>query len=175
MEKFSRDSNISLSFANVNATHLSLGLSISKKLRGKDMNEALLFFLKDWAWKISVLHGQDYKCRGMQVTQEWNNFISCSIFGILHRRRFHLLLARKQTSSFTRSCCWEEFVVHWPIWLFVLNFFCLDFNLIETCSKLMYMYLCSFSLRRSASRLSHDIVSPHYTSWKRGKQRKRSW
>ena len=45
--KFSRDSNISLSFANVNATHLSLGLRISKKLRGKDMNEALLFFLKD--------------------------------------------------------------------------------------------------------------------------------
>ena len=44
MEKFSRDSNISLSFADVNATHLSLGLRISKKLRGKDMNETLLFF-----------------------------------------------------------------------------------------------------------------------------------
>ena len=46
MEKFSRDSNISLSFANVNATHLSLGLRISKKLRGKDINETLLFFQK---------------------------------------------------------------------------------------------------------------------------------
>ena len=44
MEKFSRDSNISLSFADVNATHLSLGLRISKKLRGKDINETLLFF-----------------------------------------------------------------------------------------------------------------------------------
>ena len=43
MEKFSRDSNISLSFAYVNATHLSLGLRISKKLRGKDINETLLF------------------------------------------------------------------------------------------------------------------------------------
>ena len=46
MDKFSRDSNISLSFANVNATHLSLGLRISKKLRGKDMNEAMVFFFK---------------------------------------------------------------------------------------------------------------------------------
>ena len=58
---------------------------------------------------------------------------------------------------------------------FVFNFFWLNFTLIETCPKSMYIYLCSFSLRRSASRLSHDIVSPHCTSWKRGKQRKRSW
>ena len=45
-KKFSRDSNISLSFADVDATHLSLGLRISKKLRGKDINETLLFFQK---------------------------------------------------------------------------------------------------------------------------------
>ena len=44
MEKFSRDSDISLSFTHVNVTHLSLGLLISKKLRGKDINETLLFF-----------------------------------------------------------------------------------------------------------------------------------
>ena len=44
MEKFSRDSNVVLSFADVNATHLSLGLRITKKLRGKDINGTLLFF-----------------------------------------------------------------------------------------------------------------------------------
>ena len=174
MEKFSGDSNISLSFADVNATHLSLGLRISKKLRGKDINETLLFFQKIERGKFQFYMAKTTIVGECKLPKN-EIILSCSIFGILHRSRFHLLLARKQTSTFTRSCYWEEFVVHWPIWLFVLNFFWLNFNLIETSPKLMNVYLCSFSLRRSATRLSHDIVSPHYTSWKRGKQRKRSW
>ena len=44
MEKFSRDSNVFLSFADVNVTHLSLGLRITKKLRGKDIMEHCSFF-----------------------------------------------------------------------------------------------------------------------------------
>ena len=39
-----RDSNISLSFAYVNATHFFLGLRISKKLRGKDIDKTFLIF-----------------------------------------------------------------------------------------------------------------------------------
>ena len=97
----------------------------------------------------------------------------CSILGIHHRRRFHLSLARKHTSSFARSWFWEEFVVLWPISLFVFNFFRLNFNIIEPCPKVMY--LCTFSLRRNASRLSHDTVSPRCASWKSKKQRKHSW
>ena len=43
VEKFGRDSNISLSFANINAMHFFLGLRIFKTKRGKDINETLPF------------------------------------------------------------------------------------------------------------------------------------
>ena len=43
MEKFGRDSNISLSFANINAMHFFLGLRIFKTKLGKDINETLPF------------------------------------------------------------------------------------------------------------------------------------
>ena len=174
MEKFSRDSNISLSFADLNATHLSLGLRITKKFGVRISIKHCSFFKKIERGKFQFCMAKTTSTGECKLPKN-EIILSCSIFGILHRRRFHLILARKQTSTFTRSCYWEEFVVHWPIWLFVLKFFWLNFNLIETCPKLMYVYLCSFSLRISATRLSHDIVSPHYTSWKRGKQRKCSW
>ena len=49
-----------------------------------------------------------------------------------------------------------------------LIFFRLNFNIIEACPKVMY--LCTFSSRRNASRLSHDTISPRCASWKSKKK-----
>ena len=68
---------------------------------------------------------------------------------------------------------WEEFDVVWLIWLFVCIFSQLNFNLIEPCRK--FTYLCTLSLKRNASRVSYDTVSPRCTSWKSEKQKKCSW
>ena len=110
--------------------------------------------------------------RGCKLSNH-ENILSYSTFGTLHRRRFHLSLARELTSSFTRSCYWEEFDVLWLTWLFVCIFFSVKLQFNRTCRKLTY--LCTLSLRRNANCVSYNTVSPRCTSWKSEKQRKRSW
>ena len=132
MEKFGRDSNISLSFANINAMHFFLGLRIFKTKRGKDINETLPFssFQRIKPGNFQFCISKTTSARECKLSKH-EKILPYSIFGTLHRCRFHLSLARKLTSSFTRSCNWEEFDVLRLTWLFVCIFSRLNFNLIE--------------------------------------------
>ena len=174
MEKFGRDSNISLSFANINAMHFFLGLRVFKTKRGKDINETLPFssFQRIKPGNFQFCISKTTSARGCKLSKH-EKILPYSIFGTLHRRRFHLSLARKLTSSFTRSCNWEEFDVLRLTWLFVCIFFSVKLQFNRTCRKLTY--LCTLSSRRNANYVSHNTVSPRCTSWKSEKQRKLSW
>ena len=112
VEKFGRDSNISLSFANINAMHFFQGLCIFKTKRGKDINETLPFssFQRIKPGNFQFCISKTTSARGCKLSKH-EKILPYSIFGTLHRCRFHLSLARKLTSSFTRSCNWEEFDV----------------------------------------------------------------
>ena len=150
------------------------GLRISQTKRRKDICDTLLlFFLKrvepdNFQFCIS----KTTSARGCKLSNH-ERILSYSTFGTLHRRRFHLSLARELTSSFTRSCYWEEFDVLWLTWLFVCIFFSVKLQFNRTCRKLTY--LCTLSSRRNANYVSHNTVSPRCTSWKSEKQRKLSW
>ena len=75
------------------------------KKRKKDISDTLLSFFFKWIkpenfqFRIS----KTTCARGCKFSKH-ERILSHSIFGTLHRRRFHLSLARKPTSSFPRSC-----------------------------------------------------------------------
>ena len=78
----------------------------------------------------------------------------------------HLLVNRRSASQ--EAVIREVFDVAWLIWLFFCIFSQQKFNLIEPCRKLTY--LCTLSLKRNASRVFYDTVSPRCTSWRSEKK-----
>ena len=65
--------------------------------------------------------------------------LSQSIFGTLHRYRFHLSLARKLTP---RSCYWKEFEALKLIWLVFFNLFLVKLQFNQTLSEInVFLYI----------------------------------
>ena len=151
------------------------GLRISKKKKkwGKDISDTLLsFFFKRIKPDNSQFRISKTTCaRGCKLSKH-ERILSYSIFGTLHRRRFHLPLARKPTSSFPRSCYLGRIWRSLTYLAVCLYFFPVKLQF-RKCRK--FTYLCTLSLKRNASRVSYDTVSPRCTSWKSEKQRKCSW
>ena len=102
----------SLCFTHLNATHFLFGLRISKTKWGKDISDTLLsfFFKRNKPDNFQFYISKTTSARGCKLSTH-ERILSYSIFGTLRCRRFHLQLARKLTSCFTRSCYWEEFDV----------------------------------------------------------------
>ena len=79
-------------------------LRISEKKRGKDISDTLLSFFFRRIKPDNSAYPTLLSCaRGCKLSKH-ERILSYSIFGNLHRRRFHLSLARKPTYSFSRSC-----------------------------------------------------------------------
>ena len=143
-----------------------------KKKRGKDISDTLLsFFFKrikpdNFQFRIS----KTTCAKGCKLSKHERNIPSLALFtaAVFICR---LLVNLRPASQ--EAVIWEEFGVVWLIWLFVCIFSQLNFNLIEPCRK--FTYLCTLSLKRNASRVSYDTVSPRCTSWKSEKQKKCSW
>ena len=143
-----------------------------KKKRGKDISDTLLsFFFKrikpdNFQFRISKTTCE----KGCKLSKHERNIPSLALFtaAVFICR---LLVNLRPASQ--EAVIWEEFGVAWLIWLFVCIFSQLNFNLIEPCRK--FTYLCTLSLKRNASRVSYDTVSPRCTSWKSEKQKKCSW
>ena len=99
-------------FAQLNATRFFVWITYLQKKRVKDICDTLLlfFFKRVKPDNFQFCISKTTSARGCKLSNH-ERILSYSTFGTLHRRRFHLSLARELTSSFTRSCYWEEFDV----------------------------------------------------------------
>ena len=75
------------------------------KKRKKDISDTLLSFFFKWIkpGNFQFRISKTTCARGCKLSKR-ERILSYSIFGTLHRHRFHLSLARKPTFSFPRSC-----------------------------------------------------------------------
>ena len=116
-----------------------------KKTSG-ERTEVKQILIEDQSWAIPIQQSQWYKSCAIQVTWAWINFImfittASSIYWLLVDRRFSVSK-------------WKTFDVIFSIWPLVCKF---------SSVKLQELSEITFSLRRNASCLSYDSVSPHCT------------
>ena len=148
------------------------GLRISKKKKKKKRNgdrisviHCFLFSLKELSLTIPNSAYPRLLVQGDTSYPSLKEFYHIPPLALFTAAVFICRLLVNLRPASQEAVIWEEFDVVWLIWLFVCIISQLNFNLIEPCRKLTY--LCTLSLKRNASRVFYDTVSPRCTSWKK--------